>query len=309
MKKIDINNITESQEFKKIIQNENISDVFFTILQNFVTQYSTESSEQRTLACQLFIYYLTYQKSLNNIANIYEKALLNFVGFFSLSESTYSYLLSQDINLDYEDRDMYGTPVILKTSLALGLNNPNLMSQFLDLLKKETNRNSEKSKIQSFHNIYYGLYTDTVHMNVIAGKVGEAIHQFESPEYSLFNGDIDKILELLMKEKSIQLESINTMDLTSSLIKVTRGSLISNELKRAFINTIIYSPKIRILNKASLSDLSLILTEDEYNRFIAYLLNKINSGNILIYRVDKNIISIDTLDNLLPKKLTYPENK
>ena len=276
MKKIDINNITESQEFKKIIQNENISDVFFTILQNFVTQYSTESSEQRTLACQFFIYYLTYQKSLNNIANIYEKALLNFVGFFSLSESTYSYLLSQDINLDYEDRDMYGTPVILKTSLALGLNNPNLMSQFLDLLKKETNHNSEKSKIQSFHNTYYGLYTDTVHMNVIAGKVGEAIHQFESPEYSLFNGDIDKILELLMKEKSIQLESINTMDLTSSLIKVTRGSLISNELKRAFINTIIYSPKIRILNKASLSDLSLILTEDEYNRFIAYLFKEIN---------------------------------
>lgn len=307
MEKIDINNITESQEFKNIIQNENISDVFFTILQNFVTQYSTDSNEQRTLACQLFIYYLTYQKSLNNIANIYEKTLLNFVGFFSLSESTYSYLLSQDINLDYEDTDMYGTPVILKTSLALGLNTPNLMSQFLDLLKKETTHNSEKSKIQSFHNTYYGLYTDTVHMNVIAGKVGEAIHQFESPEYSLFNGDIDKILELLMKEKSIQLESINTMDLTSSLIKATRGSLISNELKRAFINTIIYSPKIRLLNKASLSDLSLILTEDEYNRFITYLLNKINSGEILIYRVDKNIISLDTLDNILPKKLTYPE--
>lgn len=307
MEKIDINNITESQEFKNIIQNENISDVFFTILQNFVTQYSTESNEQRTLACQLFIYYLKYQKSLNNIANIYEKTLLNFVGFFSLSESTYSYLLSQDINLDYEDTDMYGTPVILRNSLALGLNNPNLMSQFLDLLKKETNPNSEKSKIQLFHNTYYGLYTDTVHMNVIAGKVGEAIHQFESPEYSLFNGDIDKILELLMKEKSIQLESINTMDLTSSLIKATRGSLISNELKRAFINTIIYSPKISLLNKASLSDLSLILTEDEYNRFITYLLNEINSGEILIYRVDKNIISLDTLDNILPKKLTYPE--
>ncbi len=309
MKKIDINSITESQKFKNIIKNENINDVFFTILQDFVTQYCTEYNEQRTLACQLFIYYLKYQKKLNNIDNIYEKTLLNFVGFFSLSESTYSYLLSQNINLDYEDTDMYGTPVILRNSLALGLNNPNLMSQFLDLLKKEKNPDSEKSQIQSFINPYYDLYTDTVHMNVIAGKVGEAIHQFENSEYSLFNGDIDKFLELLMKEKSISLESINTRDIISSLIKTTRGALISNELKRSFINTIIYSSKIRLLNKDALSDLSLILTEDEYNRFITYLLGKINSGEILIYRVDKNIISLDTLDNILPKKLMYPENK
>ncbi len=309
MKKIDINSITESQKFKNIIKNENISDVFFTILQDFVTQYCTEYNEQRTLACQLFIYYLKYQKKLNNIDNIYEKTLLNFVGFFSLSESTYSYLLSQNINLDYEDTDMYGTPVILRNSLALGLNNPNLMSQFLDLLKKEKNPDSEKSQIQSFINPYYDLYTDTVHMNVIAGKVGEAIHQFENSEYSLFNDDIDKFLELLMKEKSISLESINTRDIISSLIKTTRGALISNELKRSFINTIIYSSKIRLLNKDALSDLSLILTEDEYNRFITYLLGKINSGEILIYRVDKNIISLDTLDNILPKKLMYPENK
>lgn len=291
MEKINISNIIENSEFKKIIENKNISEVFFTLLQSFVTQFKEDYNSQRELACRLYIYYLKYQKKQDTIDHIYEKALLNFVGFFSLSEDTFRFLLEQDIDLNYSGVNMYGTPAILKDSLALGLAKSGLMSKFLDIL--------DSQKIEYFSNPNYDMYTDTVQMNIIAGRIEQAITLFESSEYTLYPTDT---FENNNEEKNFT----NNTDRLTSFIKTIRSSLISKAQKRAILNTILYNPKIKVINKESLTDLKELLNEDEYTRFISYLNTKINEGKTTLYRVDRGIIYFEALDSI--KKLIYSKN-
>ncbi len=303
MKKINIDEIIESKEFNRIIESDNLSEVFFKLLQDFVTKYSEEYNEQRELACRLYVYYLKYKNNLNHINNVYEKALLSFVGFFSLSEDTFNFLLSQDIDLDYQGEDMHGTPAVLKDSLALGISNPKLMAKFLDILKAED--------VKTFSNPNYDLFTDTVHMNIVAGRIAESIKLFESSNYILFTEDNIDIEAPENTENIMQATSDNQDDKIMSLIKTTRGALISPELKRAFLNTILYSSKIRFFNKDSLGDLKEILNEDEYLRFINYLIEKVNSGEINLYSLQGvgNRIHLENANSIKdnPKYLKFKQ--
>lgn len=291
MEKININEIIESSEFKKTIENKNIGEVFFYLLQNFVTQFNNDYNTQRELACHLFIYYLKYHKKQGTIDHVYEKALLNFVGFFSLSEDTFKFLLEQDIDLNFSGVNMYGTPVILKDSLALGLTKPNLMGKFLDILNAK--------QIEYFSNLNYDMYTDTVQMNIQAGRIEESITLFESTEYNLYPTDA-------FTNSNEERKFTNNVDRLTSLIKTTRCSLIPKVQKRAILNTILYNPKIKVINKESLSDLKEILTEEEYTRFISYITTKVQEGKIILYKVEKGTICFESSDSI--KKLIYSKN-
>lgn len=295
--------LIEDDEFKQITDSTVLSEVFFTLLQKYVPKFTKDYNLQKDLACKLYLYYLKQKEG--KIKNLYEKVLLKFCGFFSLPEDMMNFFLSRDLDLNYEGIDMYGTPALLKDTLALTLKSPKLMGDFLDRIKGNT--------LQYFGNEHYEFYTDTVQMNLVAGRIAEAIRLFESEEYMVFPQDEKTVIRELPQSHGLYVGDFfdGKADSLTAAIGATHDSSVPLELKRAFLNTILYSHKIKLFNVSNLSRIKAILTEDEYQRFIHYLTVKVESREITCYSYERctDLIQYENLNAFLEsdkaKSLSY----
>ena len=255
--------------FQSIIESTNYEEVFFKILREYMPKRSNDYRVQRNVACKLFVYYLKKLEQDGKVSKLYEE--------------TMEFLLSHELDLNYEGVDMYGTPAVLEDTLALGLNNyPRLMGMYLDLI--------DGVEYKIYGNGHYELYTDTVRMNVEAGRIDTAIELFESDVYPLFPiEEAEAKSKLKLGGEGLYVDEFlgGNRDSLFALLVGVRGSRISLPLRRAFLNTILYSLKIRFFNVAGLSSIKQVLSEDELARFTDYLFKKALKNEIVLYRFDE----------------------
>ena len=146
-------------------------------------------------------------------------------------------------------------------------------------------------------------------MNIIAGNIDKSIEIFNNENYHLFSNNINdtEISQKLSKDKNGML--INELngeesDILLQIIKTVDTSLIEIDLKRNFLNQILYSDKIKLFNISNLSIIQNILKEEDYKKFIEYLYNKIDLKQITSYSNSdhKNIIFYESLKTITQKR-------
>jgi len=298
----DYNEIINDEEFKKMLNSNDYEEVY-ELLRNYSSKisrkFSFNNELNNKLRDRLFIYYLMVSKQKYKRRNMFEKVLIKMNS--SLSDEVLEYLLSQDLDMNYIGYDIYGNITPLIDELALHTNNPKYMNIVLSKMN-----NVDKKE---FSNDYYNLHTDLCRMNIIAGNIDKSIEIFNNENYHLFSNNINdtEISQKLSKDKNGML--INELngeesDILLQIIKTVDTSLIEIDLKRNFLNQILYSDKIKLFNISNLSIIQNILKEEDYKKFIEYLYNKIDLKQITSYSNSdhKNIIFYESLKTITQKR-------
>lgn len=297
----DQNEIINDEEFKKMLNSNDYEEVY-ELLRNYsvkiASKFSFNNELQNKLRDRLFIYYLMVSKQIYRRRNMFEKVLIKMNS--NLSNDILDYLLSQDLDMNYIGYDLYGNITSLIDELALHTNNPKYMNIVLSKMDG-INR-------KEFSNEYYNLHTDLCRMNIVAGNIDKSLEIFNDENYKLFSNDVNdgEISEKLSIVKNgIFVNELNgeESDKLLQIIKTLENAEIEIDLKRIFLNKILHSNKIKLFNTSNLSSIQNIFSEEEYNKFVEYLYNKIDLKQITAYSNsdNKNIIFYESLRTLTEK--------
>jgi len=237
-------------------------------------------------------------KQIYKRRNMFEKVLIKMNSH--LSNDVLDYLFSQDLDMNYIGYDIYENTTMLMDELALHTNNPKYMNIVLDKIS-----GTDKTE---FFNEYYNLSTDKCRMNIIAGNIDKALEIFNDKDYKLFSNNINDAeishkLSIVKNGMFVNGLDGEESDKLLQIIKTVESSEIEINLKRNFLKQILYSPKIKLFNTFNLSSIQNILIEEEYNKFIEYLYNKIDLKQITSYSNsdNKNIIFYESLRTITQK--------
>jgi len=176
---LDINQILNDISVQRIFVSKNYEKVYES-LRLLAQKYSHNFQIQKNLKNILFIYYLKTSSTKFVRKNYFERILIRMGSF--LDEEVLTFLLSQDLDMNYVGEDMYDTPVALMDELAY-IKSPKIMDMFLKKIGK--------SDRKYFGIFYYRGCTDLCRMNIIAGNLDRALEIFNSDDYQLFFRNID----------------------------------------------------------------------------------------------------------------------
>lgn len=297
----DYNEIINDEEFKKMLNSNDYEEVY-ELLRNYSSKISRKLSFnnelQNKLRDRLFIYYLMVSKQMYKRRNMFEKVLIKMNSH--LSNDILDYLLSQDLDMNYIGYDIYGNTTTLIDELALHTNNPKYMNI---ILSKMNNVNRKE-----FSNDYYNLHTDLCRMNIIAGNIDKALEIFNEENYKLFlnnvnDAEISRKLSIVKNGMFVNELNGEESDVLLQIIKTVEISEMEIDLKRSFLNKILYNNKIKLFNTSNLSSIQNILSEEEYNKFVEHLYSKIDLKQITAYSNsdNKNIIFYESLRTITGK--------
>ena len=273
-------------ELDKIFKLDNYNLVY-ELLGNMIKidDYKEKKKKQN----ELFIRYLKL-KYKSNINNIYEQMLAKFV-MLRFTKEILIYLLSLDIDFEYNSRDIFDTPYLLKYLLASNIKDKDVMQVFL-----------KKVNISSIYlgDSRYRSYTDLVRVNIVAGNYRDAINVFNNPNYKLINIDYTsdtKIIEFYANRENIYVDSLGFVgfldnDMLYQIVLTIKECDIDLDLKKKFLKSFIYSSKVKLFNISILPMVEEIL-ESEYQDFLDYLDTKINNKEIYLLEINsRNSISL-----------------
>ena len=273
-------------ELDKIFKLDNYNLVY-ELLGNMIKidDYKEKKKKQN----ELFIRYLKL-KYKSNINNIYEQMLAKFV-MLRFTKEILIYLLSLDIDFEYNSRDIFDTPYLLKYLLASNIKDKDVMQVFL-----------KKVNISSIYlgDSRYRSYTDLVRVNIVAGNYRDAINVFNNPNYKLINIDYTsdtKIIEFYANRENIYVDSLGFVgfldnDMLYQIVLTIKECDIDLDTKKMVLKSFIYSSKVKLFNISILPMVEEIL-ESEYQDFLDYLDTKINNKEIYLLEINsRNSISL-----------------
>ena len=161
---------------------------------------------------------------------------------------------------------------------------------------------------KEFSNDYYNLHTDLCRMNIIAGNIDKALEIFNEENYKLFlnnvnDAEISRKLSIVKNGMFVNELNGEESDVLLQIIKTVEISEMEIDLKRSFLNKILYNNKIKLFNTSNLSSIQNILSEEEYNKFVEHLYSKIDLKQITAYSNsdNKNIIFYESLRTITGK--------
>lgn len=293
---LNINEILNDTSVQRIFLSTNFEQVYED-LRLLVQKYSHNFQIQKNLKNILFIYYLKISSRKIVRKNYFEKVLIRMGSF--LDEEVLTFLLSQDLDMNYVGEDMYDTPVTLMDELA-NIKYPKIMNLFL---KKTGNSNRKYFGI-----LYYRTHTDLCRMNIIAGNLDKALEIFNSEDYPLFfrNIDEDYIFENFKEEKvCLFIKNFfgEQSDILFQIINTIKDSQNSPENKKLFLTKILYNKKVRIFNVANLGLIEEILGEEDYNLFVEYIKERVIQKEMVLFsiQIKEDELFYATLANTFPE--------
>jgi len=290
---LDINQILNDISIQRIFLSTNYEQVYES-LRLAVQKYSRDFKIQKNLKNILFIYYLKLSSKKIARKNYFEKILISMNAF--LDEEVLTFLLSQDLDMNYVGDDMYFTPVTLIDELALGIKSPTIMNKLLE-------------KIEASGRAHFGIsgyknYTDLCRMNIVACNLEKALEIFNNQNYNLFfkNIDEDYIFENF-KQGTVCLFINNFLgeqsDILFQIINTIKNSQNSPEDKKTFLTQILYNGKIRIFNVSCLSLIEEILGTEDYKLFVEYIKHKVTTKEMVLFsiRIKDDTLFYESLEN------------
>jgi len=256
-------------------------------------EYIVSLRNSASMHKELFLDYLDYAYERNKNNNFYERVLFGLVLFHN--EEYLEYLLSQDLNMNYEAYDSYGHYCNLAEYLANNIKTPKAMKLLLE-------------KVKDSDDIYYwggyGIYTDLCRMNITANNLDKALEIFNSDFYNLLPPAAEKLNgnQLLMAENGLLINEFNAYndDGLFCVLKTLRESKIEKEDKKNFLNEVLYSDKVKLFNVYNLEIIRSIYDDESYENFIDYLKEKTAQEKIVLYS-----IKLDEIPTYEPSKLGY----
>lgn len=257
-KNIDVNILI------KVFKSDNLEKVI-----TFIKHISNNEKQYETL----FILYLKEYLKRNKDNKILEKILINKT--LLKYDEIVSFILSNNLDLEYKDQDYLGIICRLKDVLSTHIKNPDIMKKYLNKL------DINDEEYFWFGEEYYNSCNDLCRMNIIAGNYREAYGYFLWDEYKLFlvdkmikqgdcyfveefDGSKDDVLFQILKELSNKKEDYN------------------NENYKRLLRGILYSDKVKIFYRKNLELLEKI-NEEEYMKFLVYLCGKVINNEIMVY--------------------------
>lgn len=293
---LDINKILNDVSVQRIFLSNNYEQVYEE-LRLIAQKYSHDIGIQKNLKNILFMYYLKISSKKFVRKKYFERVLIRMGS--SLDEEVLTFLLSQDLDMNYVCEDMYGTPVTLMDELA-NIKSQKIMNMFL---KKIGNSNRKYFGIP-----YYRSHTDLCRMNIIAGNLDKALEIFNSEDYQLFfrNIDEDYIFENF-KEGKVCLFIKNFLgeqsDILFQIINTIKDSKNTLENKKSFLIQILYSGKVRIFNISNLKLIEEILGTEDYNLFVEYLKDRVVQKEMVLFdlQIKEDTLFYASLANTFPE--------
>lgn len=300
------------EEIKDIFSLDDISKVRDGLLE-ISRSYSMNEEETSYFMNKILILYVKTKKDKLNNEHFIEE-LLPKVCKWNYDEFL-EYLLCQPFDCEY---DVYtnccSTPLQVIDLVGLDINTPKAMEIIINKLK-ELNR----TVVYDYHT---DNYRDLCRMYIIAGDLRNALEYFNSSNYSLLRGfesneQIEFVSNYLQTKKSCAYIDGFTgisCDNLYQIIKVCiekftifvpgKGRKFKPDLEMEFfLLDVIYSDKIKLLNTEVISLLKATLSENGFSRYIHYLEDRIQSGDLTLFSLKgtryDNIIWYDTLENVL----------
>ena len=289
------------EDLEKIFKNDD-----YLMVYNSLERYVNldDFMERRKKQNELFVKYLKLKHPINE-NHLYERIAVK-MSTIRLTDEVLTYLISSNLDLEYKGLDMFDVPFILKYLLATNIKNKEVMRLYL-------------SKVKHLDNIYFGnahyrAYTDLCRMNIIAGEFDKAIEVFNNPNYHLINIDYttdSKIIELLNNSLNCYVDALGFSgfiehDMVYQIIITIKELKLSLDEKRDILKRIIYNNKIKLFNKSCLEFIEEILDINDYQEFLTYLKEKIESKEITLFEVlNRNTIRLASLDK---EKVLKKEN-
>lgn len=274
------------EEIGKILKLDDFTTVKEELKKYLKQKYSDSYIE---LLNQLLIYYVEKKYKESNEKNYFEKILYEHSEFNDYYEKLDEYLISQKIDLNYKTISYYGIPSVLVEYLGLNINSRNTMQKFLN----------KDIKGLYIYNYYLGKHTDLCRLNIYASNINKAIDIFNNKNYQLlFRQDIDNAYEKLIKFREVYLDGLNGINddiLYQILVLLNNNNSICDAEKIKFLNNILYSDKIKIINKLNFKLIQNILLEKDYEKYLSYLNNKKNIV-IFSFKYNQNVLYYESLN-------------
>lgn len=294
---LDINKILNDNSVQRIYLSTNYEQVYES-LRLVAQKYSRDFQIQKNLKNILFIYYLKISSRKFVRKNYFERILISMNRF--LDDEVLTFLIGQDLDMNYIGDDMYNTTVTLIDELSLNIKSPTIMNKFLEKIK-DSNR-------KYFGVSSYRSYTDLCRMNIIAGNLDKALEIFNSEDYNLFFINIDEkyIFENLKQGKvCLFVKGFlgEQSDILFQIISTIKNSQSSQEDKKLFLTQILYNKKIRIINIASLEIIEQILGVEDYNLFVEYIKDSVTKKEMVLFstRIKDDTLYCESLENTFPE--------
>lgn len=276
------------EEIGKILKLDDFTNVKEKLKKYLKQKYSDSYIE---LLNQLLIYYVEKKYKESNEKNYFEKILYEHSEFNDYYEKLDEYLISQKIDLNYKTISYYGIPSVLVEYLGLNINSRNTMQKFLN----------KDIKGLYIYNYYLGKHTDLCRLNIYASNINKAIDIFNNKNYQLlFRQDIDNAYEKLIKFREVYLDGLNGINddiLYQILVLLNNNNSICDAEKIKFLNNILYSDKIKIINKLNFKLIQNILLEKDYEKYLSYLNNKKNIV-IFSFKYNQNVLYYESLNEI-----------
>lgn len=274
--------ITKDEFLKKLYNSDNFSDVY-----NILDRYSKyivkkemgkiDCKKSRDLLDKMFIDYLNFAKDRNKNCMFLEKVLLN--GYYVYDREVFNYLLDQDINLHYRIDDASGCLSLIDI-LAVYCSHDNEMKNSI-VMGKIIN----KSDGRKFFANDFGKSTNLCRMYIIAGDLDGAFREFYTGKYySYSNRDLVK---LLYSKDCFFIDESNGEDEISNIIRELYLSDVEDYKKEEFLLKVLYDDRTVLIEEDSIDVIKRILNEDNYNKYINYLSDKINNKRAAVFKIVK----------------------
>ena len=274
------------EEIGQILKLDDFTNVKEKLKKYLKQKYSDSYIE---LLNQLLIYYVEKKYKESNEKNYFEKILYEHSEFNDYYEKLDEYLISQKIDLNYKTISYYGIPSVLVEYLGLNINSRNTMQKFLN----------KDIKGLYIYNYYLGKHTDLCRLNIYASNINKAIDIFNNKNYQLlFRQDIDNAYEKLIKFREVYLDGLNGINddiLYQILVLLNNNNSICDAEKIKFLNNILYSDKIKIINKLNFKLIQNILLEKDYEKYLSYLNNK-KDVVIFSFKYNQNVLYYESLN-------------
>lgn len=285
-KKID--ELLANRKLKKIFKGNYGPDAY-KYINMFVEKETDEWYMRWCLTQSLFLCYVKNGAGKTKRKNFYEEILCSMMHY--LEEETLEYILSQNLNYNFNGYDSYGTPVTLIDALALNIKNPKIMKI---VLSKITDSNA-----LYFGNVNYETYTDLCEMNIVAEDIDQAIEVFKRDDYILVPNESLRVIiqDLKDNENGVYIEGFNANqdDRLFKILKKIGSAKLDTNSKIKFLDGILDSDKIKLVNVRGLEVIKDIYDADKYDDFITYLSSKVNEEKIILYDSEKAIGDIGCL--------------
>ena len=240
--------ILKNREIKRIYRESAAPYVYETV-KNLVSRNVEDWYERWVITRRVFLDYLKKSNAFNRKKNNKENTLMFMMSY--IDDDALKYLLT-DVNYDFTNED----GLVLLDELALNVQYPDIMNIIIN--EVDDNR-------LYFGNVKRKEYTDLCTMNVIAGNLDKALDVFNKEEFKIltnYDGDIER------------------NDCLYRIVKNLVNLKEEKEVKISFLDNILYSKKVEVLNIDILNLIRGMCSEDKLKEYKSYFNNK---KNIILY--------------------------